>query len=68
MVLLHFLFLSSVTPTLNVLFGPGLESPAELLCGPTGICLILFSYSFSSLLLPILDSEFLADAMKAEAF
>src|ERR1700760_2844075 len=47
MVLRHFLFLSSVTPTRNVDLGPGIDSPAELLCGPCGTpragsCLLSF--------------------------
>jgi hypothetical protein len=36
MVRLHFLFLSSVTPTRNVDRGPGADSPAELLREPWG--------------------------------
>ena len=36
MVLRHFLFLSSVTPTLNVDLGVGVETPAELFNGPCG--------------------------------
>lgn len=36
MVRLHFLFLSSVTPTRNVDRGPGADSPAELLSEPWG--------------------------------
>jgi len=36
MVRRHFLFLSSVTPTLNVDLGPGTDSPAELFIEPCG--------------------------------
>jgi len=36
MVLRHFLFLSSVTPTLKVDLGPGSDSPAELFSAPWG--------------------------------
>lgn len=35
-VLLHFLFRSSVTPTRNVEYGPGVDSPAELFSDPAG--------------------------------
>ena len=81
MVLRHFLLRSSVTPTLKVLFGPGLESPAELLwfgaAATTVFVSVLgdFDCLSSSLwfaLPPILDPnddrEFLAEAIKEEAF
>ena len=81
MVLRHFLLRSSVTPTLKVLFGPGLESPAELLWfgAVTGAAFVSVLVGFGCLssslwfaLPPILDPnddrEFLAEAIREEAF